>query len=633
MSGTPPQGADRGADRGPEPAGIAEPTTVTPLDQVLWSVLTGEAALAPFARAWLALLCRMVPGAARAVLVLRQDGALAPVARWPESDPGSAQLAQCAELALTERRGVVSRARGRGSRIDDSRPSHLAFPLLFDGEDQGVVAVECDGVSDAAMRDAMRQLQWGASWIELRQRRGQAAGDAARLRQGYAALEVAATALGSERFDAATRATATEIAVRLEASRVAIGWSRRRSIRVAGMSHAVGSGKRADATVALAAAMEEAVDHGASLLFPIPGDEALPSLSAHARLAARGGGPRILTVPLTSHGSIAGAIVIERAQPFDQAAIDLAEAVAALVGPVLGQLHLAERWLSTIALQIGTRTARQLLGPEHYVLKLATALIAGLIAFFALFHTEYHVSAQAVVEGEVRRSIAAGLDGYIGGEHARAGQVVHQGDVLANLDDTELNLQRLRWIATRQQHQLELDKALGSGTRADVNIAGSQIAEANAEIALLDAQLARTRIVAPFDGLITNGDLSQSVGMPVQRAQVLFEVAPLDSYRVIVRVPDSEISRVAPDGTGTLVLSALPDRHFGLHVVRVTPIAEPSEGSNTFRVEARLDETSPQLRPNMEGVAKLDAGEHLLIWSWTHHLLDAVRLWLWSWWP
>jgi multidrug efflux pump subunit AcrA (membrane-fusion protein) len=644
-----PSGADpRGANPGGAhlPGGATEAGTVTPLDQVLWGVLTGETALAPFARAWLALLCRMLPGAERAVLVLRQDGALAPVARWPEGDPGSAQLAHVADLALHERRGVVSRPRGRtqslgatglgaghGARMDDGGASHLGFPLIFDGEDQGVVAVECDGVTDATLRDAMRQLQWGASWIELHQRRGQAVDDTARLRQGYAALEVAATALAAERFDAAARATATEVALRLQASRVAIGWLVRRSIRVVGLSHAVGAGKRADATVNLAAAMEEAVDQGASLLFPVPGGETLPSRAAHARLVAQGAARQVLTVPLTLHGRIAGAITVERDQPIDQAAIDLTEAIAALVGPVLGQLRLTERWLSTIALHIAARTARQLLGPEHYVLKLAVGVVVGVVAFFSLFHTEYRVSAQAVVEGEVRRSIAAGLDGYIGGEHARAGQVVRQGDVLATLDDSELNLQRLRWMATRQQHQLELDRALATGTRADVNIDSAQIAESAAEIALLDAQLARTKILAPFDGLITNGDLSQSVGMPVQRAQVLFEIAPLDSYRVIVRVPDSEIERVAPGGTGTLVLSALPDRHFALHVVRVTPIAEQADGVNTFRVEARLDATSPQLRPNMEGVAKLDAGRHLLIWAWTHHLIDATRLGLWSWWP
>lgn len=616
----------------------ADATTVTPLDQVLWSVLNGEMAMAPFARAWLALLCRMLPGVQRAVLVLRQDGALAPAARWPENDPGSAQLTQVAELALKERRGVVSRPRGRaqgsgGARTDDGRASHLGFPLLFDGEDQGVVAVECDGISDAGLRDAMRQLQWGVSWIELRQRRVQATSDTARLRQGYAALEVAAFALAAERFDAAARACATEVAVRLRASRVAIGWMVRRSIHVVGLSHAVGSGKRADALVNLAAVMEEAVDQGASLLFPVPEGEMLPSRAAHARLVGQGGGPYVLTVPLTLHGAIAGAITVERDEPIDQAAIDLVEAIAGLVGPVLGHLRLGERWLSTIAWHIVTRTVRQLLGPEHYILKLTTGLLVAVVAFFALYHIEYHVSAQAVVEGEVRRTIAAGLDGYIGSEHARAGQVVHQGDVLATLDDTELNLQRLRWIATRQQHQLELDRALASGTRADVNIDSAQVAEATAEIALLDAQLSRTKIVAPFDGLITNGDLSQSVGMPVQRAQVLFEIAPLDSYRVIVRVPDSEIGRVAPGETGTLVLSALPDRPFGLHVVRVTPIAEQNDGANTFRVEAQLDGTSPQLRPNMEGVAKLDAGRHLLIWAWTHHLIDTIRLGLWSWWP
>lgn len=610
-----------------------EAGTVTPLDQALWSVLTTEPAPAPFTRAWLALLCRMLPGAARAVLVLRQDGALAPIARWPEGDPGSAQLSHVAELALTEQRGVVSRPVGRTPGHTASRVSHLAFPLLFGGEDQGVVAVELEGVGDAALRDAMRQLQWGASWIELRQLRVQSVDDAARLRQGYAALEVAATALAADRFDAAARATATEMALRLRASRVAIGWVTRRSIRIAGLSHAVGSGKRADVTVNLAAAMDEAVDQGASLLFPLPDGEALPSRAAHARLVAQGAGPYVLTVPLTTQGRIAGAITVERDTPIDQDAIDLTEAIAALVGPVLGQLRLGERWLTTVAFHIFTRTARQLLGPEHYVLKLVTGVLVGVVVFFSLFHTEYHVNAQAMVEGEVRRSIAAGLDGYIGSEHARAGQVVHQGDVLATLDDSELNLQRLRWIATRQQHQSELDRALATGTRADVNIDGAQIAEAAAEIALLDAQLARTKIVAPFDGLITNGDLSQSVGMPVQRAQVLFEIAPLDSYRVIIRVPDSEIARVAPGHLGTLVLSALPDRHFDLHVVRVTPIAEQSDGSNTFHVEARLDDVSPQLRPNMEGVAKIDAGRHLLIWAWTHHLIDAIRLFLWSWWP
>ncbi len=611
----------------------AEAASVTMLDQVLWSVLSTEPAPAPFARAWLALLCRMLPGIERAVVVLEQNGTLAPLARWPEGDAGSAPLSHVAELALEERRGVVSRPRAPRARPEDRSAAQLGLPLLIDGVAAGVVAVECAGVTDAATREIMRQLQWGASWMELRQRRVQVAADAGRLRQGFGALEVAASALSAATFDAAARAMATELALRLHASRVAVGWLRRHRVRVVALSHAVAVGLRTEATLGVAGAMEEAVDHGASLLYPDASGDALPSLAAHSRFAARGAGPCILTVPLVAQGRIVGAVTIERPAAFDQPAIDLAEAAAGLVGPVLWQFRQRERWLTTIAADIALRTGRDLIGPRHFVLKLVTVAAAALIAFFALYRTDYRVGGKAVVEGEVRRTIAAGLDGYVAAEFARAGQVVHRGEVIARLDDSELTLQRLRWVATREQHKLELDKALAAGQRSEVNIDAAQIAEAGAEIALLDEQLARTRITAPFDGIITNGDLSQSVGMPVQRAQVLFEIAPLDSYRVIVRVPDADIAHVQEGRSGSLALTALPGETFGLRVARITPIAEQEDGDNGFRVEARLDASSERLRPNMEGVAKIDAGRHRLIWIWTHHLIEAVRLKLWSWWP
>lgn len=58
-------------------SGAPETATVTPLDQVLWTVLANEPAPGPFARAWLALLCRMLPGVVRAVLYCGRT------ARWP----------------------------------------------------------------------------------------------------------------------------------------------------------------------------------------------------------------------------------------------------------------------------------------------------------------------------------------------------------------------------------------------------------------------------------------------------------------------------------------------------------------------------------------------------------------------
>ena len=204
---------------------------------------------------------------------------------------------------------------------------------------------------------------------------------------------------------------------------------------------------------------------------------------------------------------------------------------------------------------------------------------------------------------------------------------------MATLDKTEFTLQRLRWIAVREQHDAESSKNMAAGQRADVNILRAQIDEANAQIALLDDEIGRTVIAAPFDGIVLTGDLSQSVGAPVQKAQVLFEIAPLDAYRVVVRVPDAEIGSVSPGQTGTLALAALPDQTFAFSVTRVTPVAEVSDGQNAFRVEGRLSAASERLRPNMDGIARISVGRERLIWVWTHRLLATVRMALWTWWP
>ena len=614
----------------------ADTATVTVLDAALWSALAGAAPIERFAAGWLALQCRLLDRAIRGVLVLPgPTGVLTPMARWPERDRGSPELSQAAELALAERRGVASRGRAGG----DERTTLLAFPLTAEDGPAGVVAVECGNLSDAALRDMMRHLQWGVGWIELHSRRVKGVAAETRQRSGIAALEVTASALQAGRFRDAARAAATELAVRLGASRVSIGWLRGRRVRVVGASHAVATGRRGDLVADLAAAMEEALDHEATLMVPPPKGAPLAGLLAHRALAARHEGGAVLSVPLSrldgAPGSMAGAITVEyaRLDQVAQDAVDLLEAVAALIGPALDRMADAERWAGAVALDAARRVTRQLLGREHYGLKLATLLAVAIIAFFALFTTNYQVSAQATVEGEVRRSIASGLDGYVATERVRAGQTVHAGDLMATLDRSELVLQRLRWIATRSQHQLELDKALAAGQRAEVAIASAQEDEASSEIAVLDEQIARTSINAPFDGLVVSGDLSQSVGTPVQRAQVLFEVAPLNSYRVTIRVPDGDIARIHPGQEGQLVLAALPDDIFDLTVTRVTPVSDQVDGVNVFRVEAKLDRTTDRLRPNMEGVARLTVGPRLLIWIWTHHLIDAARLAIWSWWP
>ena len=77
--------------------------------------------------------------------------------------------------------------------------------------------------------------------------------------------------------------------------------------------------------------------------------------------------------------------------------------------------------------------------------------------------------------------------------------MVRAGDTLATLEDRELSLERLRWVTERQQRVFEHDRALASRQPATINVVKSQIDQADAQLRLIDEQIARTKLTAPFD--------------------------------------------------------------------------------------------------------------------------------------
>jgi multidrug efflux pump subunit AcrA (membrane-fusion protein) len=194
-----------------------------------------------------------------------------------------------------------------------------------------------------------------------------------------------------------------------------------------------------------------------------------------------------------------------------------------------------------------------------------------------------------------------------------------------------LLLERLKWVTERQEHLYEYDKALAARQPAAINVIRSQIDQAAAQIKLLDEQLERIKLRAPISGLVVSGDLSQLIGASVQRGQILFEIAPLDAYRIILDVDEREVRSVEAGRTGELVVSALPNQNLPFVVDKITPIAEARSGRNVFRVEGRLTDNPSQLRPGMEGVGKIEIGRRNLAWIWLHPVIDWMRIWSWRW--
>jgi len=248
----------------------------------------------------------------------------------------------------------------------------------------------------------------------------------------------------------------------------------------------------------------------------------------------------------------------------------------------------------------------------------------------AIAPADYRVSARSSLEGRVQRALVAGVDGYLAESNARAGDVVKAGDLLARLDDRDLQLERRERASEKAQLETEYREALAGSDRLQVGLLQARIDQAAAQLALADEKLGRTRIIAPFDGIVLSGDLSQALGSPVELGTVLFEIAPLDGYRIIVEIDGRDIANVAEGQTGRLALEALPGQTLPLVVDRITPVSTTQDGRSYFRAEASLEEPRSELRPGMQGIAKIEVGRRRLLWIWTHELFDWLRLRAWS---
>jgi multidrug resistance efflux pump len=613
-----------------------EPTAVAGGNETAWQQFARATTVESFCRGWLGLQCRQIPGVTAGVLFGRESpegsNALAPLAVWGEASRNLVPLADAARRVLAERRRVVIRHRVRAD--ESSRGRYLvAYRAHLNGSTTGAVAVEVAAQSASELRAVVRHLHWGAGWLEvLAHRRAGAAGPGAVLDRIRDVLDVLASGLGEERFIASATAVVTSIAAKHSCDRVSIGFVEGGRVRVRAVSHTAQVGARTNLVRAIAAAMDEAIDQRRPVVYPTLSGGAVTVTRAHEDIG-RQQGSAILTVPFAQGPRLLGALTLERsiARPFDGGTVEFAQAIAALAGPLLELRRLDDRWLATKAIVAGRRQAARLLGPRHIGRKLGVIAGAAVLALLVLATGEYRVAARAVVEADVRRVAVAPFTGYIREAPARAGDLVRGGQLLAALDDRELRLERAKWSGQHEQLLKQQHLALATRNAAQVAITAAQIDQARAQLALLDEQLAKSRIVASLDGVVVVGDLSQSLGAPVEKGQVLFQVAPLDVYRIVLEVDERDVSDVAAGQRGQLLLAAVPDTLLAFTVDKITPVSTAHEARNYFRVEAALDRTPDRLRPGMEGVGKISVDSRRLVWIWARSLIDWARLALWAW--
>jgi len=384
----------------------------------------------------------------------------------------------------------------------------------------------------------------------------------------------------------------------------------------------------------VAAAMEESLQQDTALLYPYQPTDFPYIVAAHAELARLHGLSNALTMPLTQDGQSIGAITFESSKKTHLLPAQhwLIETLASEAGALLRLKWLLEQ---PLRVRLWLTFRQKLADPQEkfgFRLRLGAALLVGVCILVLLaLPVSNDVSGHARLEARVQRVISAPIDGYLKEVRVRPGDRVKANQLLAELNGETLLTQQRKLEAEVAQQTNAVAEAMVKGDRAQLAMARAKLDDVTAQKDLLDQQLAHTRLVAPFDGVVIKGDLTQLLGSPLRRSDVLLTLSQGSGFRVIIEVDERDISDIQLGQRGTLVLSALPSEQFSFQVTRLTLVANTTtEGKNVFEVEAALDSGVQKLAPGLKGIAKISIGNQPIGWQWAAHLWHALSYALWS---
>ncbi len=200
--------------------------------------------------------------------------------------------------------------------------------------------------------------------------------------------------------------------------------------------------------------------------------------------------------------------------------------------------------------------------------------------------------------------------GRIAAINFRDGSIVGKGTLLVAIDDAiqEAELQQARANLSLAQSNFKrnkelLDKRFVSQQALDNSAATLKVQEAAVQLA--EAKVAKTRIKAPFNGMV--GLRNVSVGDYVKEGQDLINIEDIGTLRVDFKLPETYLGRITKGQAVEVVTDALPGSTFAAVLEAVDPLVD--QGGRAISSRARLDNASGKLRPGMFVRVRLLFGE------------------------
>lgn len=551
---------------------------------------------------------------------------------WPNSDAdddtvasaGKAQLQKIAQQVIDSRSSVIQVAEPYESEEIDYIGCTLGSGALM----TGAVVFALSPRTESQRATVLQLVQWCVVWLE-----SQLNASVSTHKDTHELTHTAISILSDDGpIPVVGNAFCNLLADHFGCSLVSLGLKNGLQVHMAAVSHRVIFDRRSNSMNMLELSMEECIDQGERLMVPGYLDTKESVVHAHLQALKKTEYAQLVSFPITHNGESIGVLTLGRQdddEAFDQVRLGQIDTLVERIAPIILLKRLAATTVAKRLTQKFHSHVLRLTGPSNYKLKAITGLSLCILVLLTAFDTNRIVPAAAIIEGETQQAIVVQANSYVQSVGARAGDRVSKGQVLATLNSNELVLEREKWQSELVKRKGEQQQAWAVKDPAQVTIATSRIDQSKAQLAQIETRIRQSRMEAPFDGYLISGDLSQSIGAPVTRGQMIFEIIPNANYKLVLDVEEHQISQVKVGQRGTLRLTGVPGERIELSVSEILPVAATKNGKSVFRVEADVIDAPADFRPGLRGVAKLVVGRASYLSAWTEQTRRKLRLLLW----
>jgi len=210
------------------------------------------------------------------------------------------------------------------------------------------------------------------------------------------------------------------------------------------------------------------------------------------------------------------------------------------------------------------------------------------------------IEAVGSLEAGEAMNVVSEIDGVVVELPFREGGNVRKGDVLARIDDTQLRAEVERAEALRAQSQVTYDRVKTvvdqqAGAPQDLDNAAAELKVAGATLAVAQSRLDKTRILAPWDGIV--GSRAISRGTFIRSGQQITELTQVREMKVRFSAPERYLSTLQRGAAVRITTPAYPDDEIEGRIDVVEPVLDANLRS--ARILARVPNPGGKLRAGM----------------------------------